>query len=118
MLPPLPEKEPIWRRANVHPSPTVEPKGRYAPLEQQERLARPRPKSYLELEMEAEQSGRNGGRQSRAGSPLPELPPVARRRRPVAACCWLLSALLVGAAAASLYRVRLVPLGPRGPRSS
>jgi len=105
ILPPLPEKEPIWRRANIHLSPNLEHRGRYSALEQRERLARPRPASYLELDMAAQQQ------EDDAGGSGEQEPPPERRRRPVAAVCWLLGALLVGATAATLYRVRR--LSPR-----
>ncbi|GAA5908545.1 hypothetical protein JCM8208_002660 [Rhodotorula glutinis] len=98
ILPPLPEKEPIWRRANIHLSPNLENRGRYSALEQRDRLARPRPASYLELDMAAQQQEDDGG------GPGDQEPPFAGRRRPVAAFCWLLGALLVGATAATLLR--------------
>ncbi|GAA5850440.1 hypothetical protein JCM9279_001417 [Rhodotorula babjevae] len=99
ILPPLPEKEPIWRRATIHLSPNLATdRGRYSALEQRERLARPRPASYLELNMAAPQEGEDGD--GRGERELPSAP----RRRPVAAACWLLGALLVGATAATFYR--------------
>ncbi|GAA6048683.1 hypothetical protein JCM3770_002019 [Rhodotorula araucariae] len=93
--PPLPEKESIWRRVNIHLSDGR--KGQYAAVEQQERLLQPRPASYIELNMVAQRSPKLGA------SPEPESQRPPPRKKPIAACCWLLGAMLVGAAAASLF---------------
>ncbi|BGP43529.1 hypothetical protein JCM10449v2_007564 [Rhodotorula kratochvilovae] len=73
--PPLPEKESIWRRVNIHLT-ADGGKGQYAAVEQQERLIRPRPASYIELDMVAQRSPKLDPQHRSKPIPLPSASPA------------------------------------------